>query len=73
MITALKKAPGRKSARHQAKRRGGIGSKPARSAPSEQNLIACIAGELVEGEGLTHQDALSQARQILEQAFAAIS
>lgn len=72
MITALKKAPSRKAARHQAKRRG-IGPKPARSEPSEQNLIACIAGELVEGDGVSHQDALSQARRILEQAFAAIS
>lgn len=72
MITALKKAPGRTTARHHAKRRG-IGPKPDRSAPTEQNLIACIAGELVEGDVLSHQDALSQARRILEQAFSAIS
>jgi len=72
MIAALTQTPGRTTARHHAKRRGS-GPKPEQGAPSEQNLIECIADELIAGDGLTHRDALSQARRILEQAFAAIS
>lgn len=72
MIAVLTTTPGRKTARPQAKRRGS-GPKPEQSGRSEQNLMACIACELIEDEGLTYPDALRQARRILEQAFAAIS
>ena len=72
MIAALTTTPGRTTARHHVKRRGS-GPKPEQGAPSEQNLIACIAGELIEDEGLTYPDALRHARRVLEQAFATIS